>query len=82
VRGSRDCRQQLSHAIACEGAEPQVTADCAANHPDGAGAPLSAIPENELPDRRGLDSRNQDRAGLEQSSQEPRYDPTALLSRI
>jgi hypothetical protein len=37
-----DCRQQCSHAIACEGAEPQVTADRAASHADGAGAPLGA----------------------------------------
>jgi hypothetical protein len=82
VRGSRDCRQQLRHAIACEGAEPQVTADRAASHPDSAGAPLGATPENELPDRRGLDTRDQDRAGREQSGQEPRHDRTALLPRI
>jgi hypothetical protein len=69
-------------SLARQGAEPQVTADRAANHPDGAGAPLSAIPENELPNCRGLDCRDQDRPGLEQTSQKPRHDPTALLSRI
>jgi hypothetical protein len=82
VRGSRDCRQQRSHAIACEGAEPQVTADRAARHADGAGTPPGAVPEDELPDRSELDTRDQDRASPEHSGQEPRHDRTALLSRI